>query len=274
MRTKKKKENLLSSKVLPITLIGILFIGGLVYFLTSRGTQEYYKIESRISNVENFDNPDTNDFEAIGWLRVQGTDLDMPIMHSSTADYSYPVEFDNYVWTINEKPFSNNMMVLSGHNIMNLSTNPQKKAEYFKRFEELMSFVYYDFAKENKYFQITLDGHDYLYKIFAVNFIPYVDFLYFPAENNHTKKEFKEYVDYLKEYSMYDYSVDVNEDDKVVTLSTCTRFFGQEENVDFYVTGRLVRKDEKVGNYKVEKNSYYDEVLKIMKDGENNEEDV
>ena len=231
-------------------------------------------MESRISQLENLEKPDTDDFEAIGWLKVQGTSLDMPIMRSEIDDYAFPVEYDNYVWTLNEKLPDNNLIILTGHNIFNLSSNPTLKSDLFTRFEELMSFVYYDFAKDNKYFQVTLNGEEYIYKIFAVDFISYVDFLKLPSENKHTDKEFKEYIQYLKENSLYDYDIDVNENDKVVSLITCTRFYGSQQRMEFYVTGRLVRKNERLNNYKVTKNKNYEEVEKIMKDGETNEEEV
>ena len=38
----------------------------------------------------------------------------------------------------------------------------------FNNFENLPSFLYYDFAKDNKYIQYSDEKNNYLYKIYAI----------------------------------------------------------------------------------------------------------
>ena len=45
---------------------------------------------------------------------------------------------------------------------------------------------------------------------------------------------------------MYSSSIDINNDDQILTLSTCTRYFGQFENQRFVVMARKLRKGEKL----------------------------
>ena len=71
----------------------------------------------------------------------------------------------------------------------------------------------------------------------------------------------------------YDYDVDVNEDDDMVSIITCTRFFEGKKNINFQITGRRVRTEEKINNYKVTKNKNYKEVEEILEKGDEKNED-
>ena len=156
-----------------------------------------------------------------------------------------------------------------GHNILNLSKQPKIGMDYFSRFDDLMAFIYEEFAKENQYIQYTIDGKDYLYKIFGVFFEKeYKLDIY--HQGDYTEKEMKDYIKQIKESSFYDYDVEVLENDKIITLSTCTRFF-EGTTKQFVVVGRMVREDEKVKKYDVKANAKYKEIKEIMKGDDNDE---
>lgn len=269
----KKRKNERRWLILSVLILIFLIIVAITWFLTVF-QKKYFPIESRVEKVKNLDVSHINDFETAGWLRVQGTSLDLPVLHSTTDNYEFPMNFDNYVWMVEYDGTLHNVIRIYGHNIFNLSSTPSLQSENFRRFEELMSFVYYDFAKENKYFQFTFNSEEYLYKIFAVEFVPPADTTYFPYSMEYTAEEMKEHVNYLKKNSLYDYGVDVDEDDKILTLITCTRFFGIDDKRNFYVTGRLLRKGERVNDYKVTKNDNYKPIEKILKGDDENEDEV
>ena len=66
----------------------------------------------------------------------------------------------------------------------------------------------------------------------------------------------------------------VDKDDKILSVVTCSRFFMDNINYDFIVSGRLVKEDEKIGSYKVSRNKNYveiDEILKGVDDDESKE---
>ena len=235
--------------------------------------KDYYKYESRVSNVALAQDSNNSNYQTIGWLKVQGTNLDLPILTGIDDDSDFPVEMEKYVWNVGPNRRFQNKLDIMGHNIYNLSSSPKLSSDNFNRFEELMSFVYYDFAKENKYFQVTIDGKDYIYKIFSVDFINAVDVDMFPS-GKYTTEDIKYQLDLFKENTLYDYHVDVNENDNIVSLITCTRFFGTEKYIDFLVNGRLVREGEKIDDYSVTKNSRnYSKVEKILKGDDKDESD-
>ena len=255
-RKKKKQINHVKHKVKLI--IGLMFavVIGLIILLGFKilNPGDYYKIESRVDNVKKLKIEDST-YEAIGWLRIQGTDIDTPILYSEDSSADFPVEVENFVWTSNETKDFARQINISGHNIFNLSAKPKIKSQYFHRFEGLMAFMYYDFAKKNEYVQLTWGEKEYIYKIFFVGFIDSVDSLYFSRYDDASDEDVKLELDVLSESNFYKYDVDVNEKDKIITMTTCTRFYGDNSDVDFFVAGRMLREDEKVGHYKVTKNS-------------------
>ena len=254
-----------------LLLLTACFVGYQLFF---RQKKENFRVESRVQKVKEFDASDVHGFKTIGWLRVQGTSLDVPVLYSTEGNYDITPDFGHYAWALNETGEFHNMMAVMGHNIFNLSNTPQIKSELFNHFEELMAFIYYDFAKDNQYIQLTLGEKEYVYKIFSVELVPRVDTTYFPTHEDYTEEDMEQQVNYFKSHSYYDYDVDVSKTDKILSLITCTRFYGLEQEVNFYVTGRLLRENEKITSYKVTKNeANYKEIEIVLKgDGENDEE--
>lgn len=233
--------------------------------------KDSYKIDSRVENIKKAKAKDTENYTTIGWVRVQGTKIDTPVIGFHEENSTVPVELGDYVWNFDDSEKFYNKINIMGHNIMNLSSSPLIGKEYFTRFDDLMAFVYYDFAKDNQYIQYTVDGKDYLYKIFSVEFEQtYKLELY--HNGTHTKKEIKELIKSYQERSFYKYDVDVNENDKLISLMTCTRFYGTKEYITFMVNARLIRKNEKVKNYPVEEKKEYKEIKKILKGADKNAE--
>lgn len=230
-----------------------------------------YSLDSRVENVKKEIKKDQGDYQTIGWLKVQGTNIDTPIIGYNKLDEEVQVDKENYLWNIiNEKKLYNKVNIM-GHNILNLSSTPRIGDSNFSRFDELMSFVYVDFVKDNKYIQYTIDGKDYIYKVFAV----YFDYQYNLNqyhEGDYSKKELAEYLTDIKKMSIYDFDVDVNSDDKIISLVTCTRMFGVDSNQDLIVSARLVHKNENYTNYEVVENKNYKKIKKILKGDEVNDD--
>ncbi len=70
--------------------------------------------------------------------------------------YLNTIDKEDFLWNQNKQEKFFNQVSVSGHNILNLSTTPERHLEYFTRFDDLMSFVYDDFVKDNKYIQYIL----------------------------------------------------------------------------------------------------------------------
>lgn len=269
-RKKKKQINHVKHKVKLIICLMFAVVIGLIVLLGFKifKPRTTFKVESRIENVEKIGDIKDSKYEAIGWLRIQGTDVDLPILYTDDKKNDFPVEVEDFVWTNNITKKFTKQINISGHNIFNLSSHPKIKSDSFHRLEQLMAFIYYDFAKDNEYIQLTWDGKDYVYKIFYVGFLSEVDGAYIYGYNDITDEQLKLEEKVFKDTSFYDYDVDVDVNDKIITINTCTRFYGVDSDVEFYVAGRMLRENEKIEHYKVTKNSNYNEIEKKLKGDE------
>ncbi len=265
MKKKKKKINYKKNFIVILFLLFILLLYGLGKTLLFNNVS--YHIESRIEQLEEV-RKEKKDTDVVAWVKVQGTNIDYPVITSEDA-----IEYQDgdlqFLWEVGDMEKLNRVNVILGHNVMNLSANPLITNKNHVRFEQLMSFTYLDFVKDNKYIQFTINGQDYLFKIFAVSFLDKGAFSTYNNANN-GDEYVQNMIDIAKENSIFDFDVDVNQSDTLLSLVTCTRMFGDYDKGNFKVDARLVRKNEDTKNYEVTTNDNYKEVEKQMKGvGEN-----
>lgn len=270
-RKKKKEIGKIKHKARLIVCLMFAVVIGLIILLTLRiikNNTGYYKVDSRVEELKKEKPIENSTYKAIGWLKIQGTNIDLPIVRGENEYEDFPVELESFVWAKNNFDKDSTYYDIAGHNIFNLSATPKIKSSSFYRFEQLMAFVYYDFAKNNEYIQLTIGDQDYIYKIFAVSFVGDGLSTFFPTESNPSNDEIEKLLKVYESKSLYKYDVDVNVNDKLISLSTCTRFYGPKNDTGFYVVGRLLRDGESINHYKVTKSSNYNEIEKILKGDE------
>lgn len=264
--TKKQKRQLARLVLACLAFILVISIPvGLIVFFTNNADGSTFKTVDRVKHIkkEKKKEKDAKGYATIGWLRVQGTNIDAPIIKYDSMEGMEEVNKEDFLW--NEYPVEKiqKRVNIQGHNILNLSTKPEVGLDYFTRFEDLMSFVYIDFAKENQYIQYTVDGKNYLYQIFAVYFDEVYNLdLYNPDE--YSDEEVEAFIQRSLDKSLYKYDVEVNKNEKVISLITCTRMYGNDKK-QFLVVGKMIDSDSKTTNYKVEENSNYKEIKNLMK---------
>lgn len=245
-KNKKSVRGLIRLAVVLVVLI--LFVFGmwmLVNYFMDENKPEIYFIDTRNEQALN---THLEDAWTVGWIRVQGTNIDYPIIYETVDAYN---SGQPYTWTYHVPDQDETRMVILGHNVQNVSYDPIITDPTHKDFEQLMSFAKYDFAKDNFYIQISIPGEgEALYKIYAVSFRAYTDDTtdYYKKED---KEELKKYIEEARNKSIYDYDVDVNENDDLIALVTCTRYFGYDGETQFRVDARRVREDEKIVSYDV-----------------------
>lgn len=242
------KKNIITIIITTILIVGIICIL----------LKPYYNVKDRKQAISNFKSSNVSS-TPLGWLRVQGTNIDFPIFYYDNVNDIGDPSFD-LGWNFeNNKKLVNRTVILS-HNMKNVSSQPLIGDKNQGRFEQLMAYIYYDFVKENKYIQYTINNKNHIFKIYGVSFQK--------EENldlgNINKKEIMEYVNDTKKESYFKFDVDVNENDKLITLITCTRFFG-DNKYSFVVDAREVRKIEMKKNYKVQEKNNYKRIKSILK---------
>ena len=267
MKKNSKKGKKWSIKfVLVFLLLFITLIVSVVFLF--KIYMPVYHIKSRVDNIKNYIN-ENEEIKAKAWLRVQGTNIDYPVIDNNSFLNTNSIKGD-FTWTqglISRLP---NKAFILGHNIRNISSQPLITNKEHSKFEQLLSFVYYDFVKENKYIQYTIGGKDYLYKVFSVSFVEDETLDYISTDYDDEKMD--KYIKQSLSDSYFDFDIEVDQNDNIISLITCTRFYGATTKYMFKVDARMVRDDEKITNYKVRKKKKYNDIEKILR-GENDEQE-
>ena len=248
MKFKINKKKMIKNLILLLLLILIIVFSCIV--IKNMMNKNYYTVYSRVKQIEE---KSTDDAKVIGWIQVQGTNIDYPIIN---YDDIHKVNYE-YLWLASQYFEGENRKVIYGHNILNVSNTPLVNEKSHTKFEPLMGFVYDDFAKKNLYINYTYNGEDYVYKIYAVSFQTIDDEIGQSYLNGDMTDN---YIKEAKEDSIYDYDVDVNSSDEIISLITCTRYFGLNGKTQFRVDARKLRENEKIEKYSVSTNQNYDEL--------------
>lgn len=254
------------NKVVKILIIIISLLA--LSYIIWHSFSNYYSVSDRTDKLKN--EIAKSEYPVMGWIRVQGTNIDYPVLYGFENNFDVNSVNPDYgfAWRRYSDDDKLNRKFILGHNIRNVSSHPLINEKSFNNFENLPSFLYYDFAKDNKYIQYSDEKNNYLYKIYAI-------YLQNSDENNGseemTEKEMKDYIKSGLKKSFFEFDTNVNEKDKLLTLTTCTRFFNST-TYSIIIDARMVRKNEKIKNYKVTKKSTYNEMEKYLKGDDKDEE--
>lgn len=264
MAVKKQKSERKVILTISVLILFLLVLGG-IRILTNLSS---VTIDSRVSDLKDYKEKHDK-LNATAWLKVPGTNIDYPVLKDSD-EIKYEEDNIQYLWENGDLSKLNKINYVMGHNIMNLSNNPLITEKNHVRFEQLMSFTYLDFAKENEYVQLTIGDKDYLFKIFSVSYPDSFGVNSYNTEYVNTE-DVENYINNSLKESIFKYDIDVNKDDTILSLITCTRMFNSSNQRNFKVDARLVRKNEATRNYNVTKTEMYDEVEEQMKGEEKDE---
>ena len=156
--------------------------------------------------------------ETVGWIKVNGTKVNYPIVQHSDNDFY--LEHDFYQrktangWIFadyrnNFETFDNNTIIY-GHNLINNTM-----------FGSLTNLLNKSFIENpnNHYIKLSTKNTNSVWQIFSVYKInPTTDYL--QAKFNSTVA-YQEFLDTIKNRSYYNFNQNVNYNDKIITLSTC-----------------------------------------------------
>jgi sortase B len=137
-------------------------------------------------------------------------------------------------------------MVMYGHNWNNLRHDTLKSGNQpgYTMFAQLPSYLDPKFAQELPHIYFSTAEQEGIWRVFAIEYVEVTtDFPY--NSPNPTKEYFGELVQEIRKRSIYNFNVDVNADDRIITLSTCTRAnAGVGEEQRYIVVARLLREGE------------------------------
>lgn len=192
----------------------------------------------------------SNNDDTIGWIRIPNTNVDYPVVYKAGVEnyayyeskgYDKQYSKDGVIWADYECTFPelSQNTTLYGHNWHNIYT-PRTQANMQANdlmFSLVMSYNYTDFAQENPFIYFSTTEQDYVFQVFA-SYYTDLNFGYNYAQMS--QEDFQKVIAEAKAKSLSNYNVPVTSEDKIVTLSTCTRVHGNTNNQRFVVMAKLV----------------------------------
>lgn len=175
------------------------------------GQAYYTKYEQVLDKLSEI-NKDT-----IGWIKVNNTKVDYPVVQSSDNDYYLKHAFDNeknlagWIFLDYRNKLDDQNIIIYGHNIT--------KGELM--FGSLRHTLEEDWYKNSDNQIITFNTKEgsFKYQIFSIYTIEETsDYL---ETNFKDKDSFNRYIKTSLERSIYDFDIEVSDSDKIITLSTC-----------------------------------------------------
>lgn len=252
-RKKKKIGDIISNIVLVVAIAVFLLSAYKLYGIFSeynKGENEYEAIQNTVITQKklevesedvgeetkdeqkpeiifrvDFDKLKEMNSDAVAWLHFdEPSQISYPVVQGTDNEKYLTTTFEGkknsagalFVDVENAGDFTDKNTFIYGHNMKNGSM-----------FGRLREYKKASFCEENPYFYIhTPDGVESKYQVFAACVVEDVSESY--DKWYETKEEYQQYIDYIRSISLYDTSVDVTTDSKIVSLSTCTNVRDEE----------------------------------------------
>lgn len=178
--------------------------------------------EQTNENNYNLENIAKINSDVIGWIKVDGTNIDYPVMQNKNF-YLHKNIYKNY--SSHGTPYlaeycdlkTSDNLIIYGHHMNDNSM-----------FSGLVNYKNYQFYKNHKYikFYTLIDGQtiENIYEIIVTfKTIAYSDngFRYYNYINFYNDEDFKSYISNCQRLEFYNTETSANYGDKLITLSTC-----------------------------------------------------
>ena len=165
----------------------------------------------------NFEELKSVNNDTIGWLKVNGTDIEYAVVKTKNNTYylNHNFEKKNNIagWIFadykNDFDGTDKNIVIYGHN--------RKDGSMFGTLKNILKEEWYS-NEENLVIDFITEQEQAKYQVFSVYKIKNEDYY---IDTEFSKTEFKKFVKTLKNRSIKNFGVEVTDDDSILTLSTC-----------------------------------------------------
>lgn len=225
----KKKSKILIT-LIQIVLIAVIIFSGIKIIEWRKSNKKNKDIMSEIKeNVVINNEMDSNNEEykidfaklkqknsdAIAWIKVNGTDIDFPVVKGTDNSYYLTHNFDKeknkagWIFADYRNKFdgTDKNIIIYGHNM--------KNGSMFASLKDVIKEEWYN-NENNKYIALITENENCKYQVFSVYQIETEEYYLQTNISN-----FKEFVEKIKGRSKKDFNVDIKETDSILTLSTC-----------------------------------------------------
>ncbi len=174
-------------------------------------------IKMNLINVDFKEIQKTNK-EVKGWIQVNGTNINYPFVQTTNNEYYLTRAFDKSYndagWIFLD--YRNNIDTLDKNTI--IYGHSRLDQTMFGTLKNIMKNNWYNNPK-NYIIKLSTENHNTLWQVFSVYIIDTTSD-YLQIEFN-SDSEFMNFAQMLMNRSRYDFKTNINENDKIVTLSTC-----------------------------------------------------
>ena len=225
-----KKKNKILITLIQIVLIAVIIFSGIKIIEWIKSNKKNKEIMSEIKeNVVINNEMDSNNEEykidfaklkqknsdAIAWIKVNGTDIDFPVVKGTDNSYYLTHNFDKeknkagWIFADYRNKFdgTDKNIIIYGHNM--------KNGSMFASLKDVIKEEWYN-NENNKYIALITENENCKYQVFSVYQIETEEYYLQTNISN-----FKEFVEKIKGRSKKDFNVDIKETDSILTLSTC-----------------------------------------------------
>ena len=243
IRKHEKEEDKNFTKFL-IYLIQLICWGILIYSLIEIGrwyihNKQNEKILNEISNAinveqkqneEQTDEINSNEYnidfktlknlnsDTMAFVKVPGTDIEYPIVKTTNNDFYLKHSLDKTYnaagWIFmdyrNKLDGTDKNIVVYGHN--------RKNGTMFSSLKNVLNKQWYS-NPENFKIQFITENEKFIYEVFSVYQIEVET--YYLQTKFINDNEYTSFIETIKNRSVYDFGIDINTDDEILTLSTC-----------------------------------------------------
>lgn len=232
--------------IILLLALSVVFAGSAYFYISEylQDKEQLDKFESVVQtahdNAQNTNNKyaelyaQNSDF--MGWLRIDGTGIDYPVMQSKDEPNFYLKHNFSKKYSRFGIPYMQANCGLSSDNIIIYGHNIKSKS----MFNELTEYKDKDFYTAHKYITFDTLDEQRIYEVIAIfKTVAYSDsgFQYYDFVNANTEEEFNDYVAKSRALSFYDADVTAEYGDKLLTLSTCEY---SQKNGRFAVVAKLI----------------------------------
>lgn len=183
--------------------------------------------------------------DLVGWVKIPNTNLDVQVVQANDNDYYLKRDFYGrtsrygcpYLDFKNDSQYLNDNTVIYGHHMTD-----------GLMFSNLDKYKTLEGYKESPIIEYSTLYETYYFKVFAafISNAKLVDdrgqYFNFLVTDFSTDEKFNGFIDEVEKRSIFKTGVNVQPDDKIITLVTCSYEF---ESARLVVMGRLLRENEK-----------------------------
>ena len=227
-KEKKRTRNIIVIRLIQLILI-ICMIWSLIHIINwfkdnKKSSQIKKQIDEAIVIDDgseykiDFDKLESTNNDVIGWIKVNNTNIEYPVVQTNNNDYYLNHSFDKSInsagWIFadykNKFDGTDKNIVIYGHN--------RKDQSMFGTLSNVLKKEWYE-DENNRKLVLTTKHTEKIYEIFSAYQIQNEE--YYIKTNFNNDNDFKEFINTIKSRSVYNFQVEVDENSKILTLSTC-----------------------------------------------------